>query len=184
MNRKKTTWLKLLFLCATLAGVFSAHAYYDPGAQRWLNRDPIEELGGINLYGFLGNDPANRVDLFGLSESSIGDLYNNIACSAEALGHLWYGYKEMRDKNVKGADRYYHCLAHCEANKASPATARAVGYGREAVDIGVNFCRRKNTAKEQWKDAKEDMKANQHGWNCPENKSCEEQCAKYKVKGI
>jgi type VI secretion system secreted protein VgrG len=39
---------------------------YDPNLQRWLNRDPIEEAGGINLYCFTDNDPANRKDLDGL----------------------------------------------------------------------------------------------------------------------
>jgi RHS repeat-associated protein len=27
--------------------------FYDPNLQRWINRDPIGEVGGINLYGFL-----------------------------------------------------------------------------------------------------------------------------------
>ncbi len=39
---------------------------YDPSLQRWTQRDPIGEMGGINLYGFVGNDPANQVDPFGL----------------------------------------------------------------------------------------------------------------------
>jgi RHS repeat-associated protein len=36
--------------------------FYDPNLQRWINRDPIGELGGINLYGFVGNDPLNLID--------------------------------------------------------------------------------------------------------------------------
>lgn len=43
-----------------------AHAFYDPGPQRWLNRDLIGESGGIHLYGFVGNDPADRLDKYGL----------------------------------------------------------------------------------------------------------------------
>ena len=31
----------------------------------WLNRDPIFESGGINLYGFVGNNPQKFVDPFG-----------------------------------------------------------------------------------------------------------------------
>jgi RHS repeat-associated protein len=38
---------------------------YDPTSGRWLSRDPIGEAGGENLYGFVGNDPVNQVDLFG-----------------------------------------------------------------------------------------------------------------------
>jgi RHS repeat-associated protein len=41
--------------------------FYDPSLQRWLNRDPIEEHGGINLYAYVGNSPANWVDPFGLT---------------------------------------------------------------------------------------------------------------------
>lgn len=32
----------------------------------WLSRDPIEERGGLNLYGFVGNDGVNQVDYLGL----------------------------------------------------------------------------------------------------------------------
>src|SRR6266511_5723635 len=36
--------------------------YYNPSTGRWLSRDPIEEQGGINLYGFVFNDPLGYVD--------------------------------------------------------------------------------------------------------------------------
>lgn len=39
--------------------------FYDPSLQRWINQDPIGEVGGINLYGFVGNDPVNFVDTDG-----------------------------------------------------------------------------------------------------------------------
>jgi len=39
---------------------------YDPNLQRWLNRDPIGEEGGINLYNYVVNDPNRFVDLLGL----------------------------------------------------------------------------------------------------------------------
>jgi uncharacterized protein RhaS with RHS repeats len=40
--------------------------YYDPETGRWPNRDPIEEEGGYNLYGFVGNDGVNNLDNRGL----------------------------------------------------------------------------------------------------------------------
>ena len=32
---------------------------HDPNLQRWINRDPIGEDGGLNLYRFNYNDPLN-----------------------------------------------------------------------------------------------------------------------------
>jgi RHS repeat-associated protein len=43
------------------------YRWYDPVTGRWPSRDPIEEQGGINLYGFVGNDGINWVDLLGLA---------------------------------------------------------------------------------------------------------------------
>ena len=40
--------------------------YYSPAQVRFLNRDPIEEAGGLNLYAFVGNDPINGIDYLGL----------------------------------------------------------------------------------------------------------------------
>ncbi len=39
---------------------------YRPSWGRWLNRDPIGEQGGLNLYGFVGNDGVNGWDGLGL----------------------------------------------------------------------------------------------------------------------
>jgi hypothetical protein len=41
--------------------------YYSPVLGRFINRDPIEEAGGLNLYGFCGNDGINRCDVLGNS---------------------------------------------------------------------------------------------------------------------
>jgi len=40
--------------------------YYLPRIGRWGNHDPIGERGGLNLYGFVGNEPVCRVDLLGM----------------------------------------------------------------------------------------------------------------------
>jgi RHS repeat-associated protein len=39
--------------------------YYSPVLGRFVNRDPAEEAGGINLYGFCANDPIDRNDVLG-----------------------------------------------------------------------------------------------------------------------
>ena len=45
---------------------YYAYRYYDPVTGRWPSRDPIEEEGGINLYGFVGNDGVGRIDVLGM----------------------------------------------------------------------------------------------------------------------
>jgi RHS repeat-associated protein len=45
--------------------IYYLYRFYDPYLQRWLNRDPVEEFGGINLYGFVANNPINDFDPWG-----------------------------------------------------------------------------------------------------------------------
>jgi uncharacterized protein RhaS with RHS repeats len=45
------------------------YRYYDPVTGRWPSRDPIEEEGGINLYGFVQNAGTNWIDVLGLKRT-------------------------------------------------------------------------------------------------------------------
>ena len=45
---------------------YYGYRFYDPSLQRWVNRDPLEELGGINLFTFVRNQPTTTHDKFGL----------------------------------------------------------------------------------------------------------------------
>lgn len=45
--------------------LYYGYRYYAPELGRWLNRDPIGERGGLNLYGMVGNDAINDVDVLG-----------------------------------------------------------------------------------------------------------------------
>ncbi len=44
--------------------------FYDPTTQRWMNRDRIQEVGGLNLYGFVRNDSVDNIDIYGLCNYS------------------------------------------------------------------------------------------------------------------
>jgi RHS repeat-associated protein len=57
---------------ATLGIVSYIFRDYNPFVGRWLNRDPIGEQGGLNLYGFVGNDPVNRTDYLGMASMPWG----------------------------------------------------------------------------------------------------------------
>jgi hypothetical protein len=59
--------LQFLFALAIHATLPSAHAFYEPKMGRWLNRNPLEESGGINMYAFVANEPTDYVDPDGQS---------------------------------------------------------------------------------------------------------------------
>jgi RHS repeat-associated protein len=61
---------------------YNFHRYYDPVTGRYTQADPIGFLGGdLNLYGYVGNNPVNRIDTSGLrvinnSQSTIAIVVN------------------------------------------------------------------------------------------------------------
>ncbi len=75
---------------------------YDPRLGRWLSRDPIEEAGGINLYGYVGNGPIMRIDLFGFAP---GD-------SDFAFGNFMQGRRDAAIQRAINARSCYQC--HCD----------------------------------------------------------------------
>ncbi|WP_222427694.1 phospholipase effector Tle1 domain-containing protein [Desulfobotulus alkaliphilus] len=56
---------------------YYGYRYYAVELGRWASRDPIEEEGGINLYGFVGNDGLNWVDRLGLALYAFDGTWNH-----------------------------------------------------------------------------------------------------------
>ena len=53
------------------------YRFYDPRLQRWINRDPAGERGGINLYAMVANDPLRYVDPLGLKTLVLNFGFDN-----------------------------------------------------------------------------------------------------------
>ena len=69
--------------------------YYNPSNAKWLNRDPIQEDGGKNIYGFVYGDSINYFDNCGLG------LWDWI------MTDNWNPSQAERDAAYRGwADRY------------------------------------------------------------------------------
>lgn len=94
------------------SGLYLTHfRAYDPRTGRWLSRDPIEEQGGINLYGYVFNNPVNLVDSTGkavdifLDIGFIGyDLYRLLSdgeCGSEE--NLTALYADLAGAIIPGA---------------------------------------------------------------------------------
>lgn len=65
----------LLLMCLET----SAHAFYDASVGRWVNRDPIGEHDGPNIYAFVHNDPLNQSDPDGRLASIIREALKRAA---------------------------------------------------------------------------------------------------------
>jgi len=97
---------------------------YDAEFGRWLSRDPIAENGGINLYGYVANNPVNLIDPDGLQGiPSMNSITSNPAILLElgitpeeavALGLIsasaaasieGQGLIDVIDKHIKGVQR-------------------------------------------------------------------------------
>ena len=126
--------------------LYYGYRYYDPSAGRWLNRDPINELGfkllarsggGFNrseeenLFRFVSNNPVNGFDPDGRSLMfPTGDL---LAGAAENCCNLLSG-RRTRNQAVErgvrigdttyGGNAYLHCVAACRANKSCTGAKR------------------------------------------------------------
>jgi RHS repeat-associated protein len=70
------------------AGIYYfVRRYYDPALQRFINRDPIQEQGGINLYTYCGNDPLDLIDPLGLCGGFWGTFWNGVGNDFAGIGH-------------------------------------------------------------------------------------------------
>lgn len=80
-------WLWLLLMVSLLSAA-PARAFYNPQTGHWLNRDPGQEGGGVNLYGFLQNDPNNSIDRLGLISFDVHTHTDGIPSQYSASGEI------------------------------------------------------------------------------------------------
>ena len=83
---------------------YYGYRFYSPTFMRWLNRDPIEEAGGLNLYGFCGNSPSCVIDFAGnIPVSVVTWRHNNILQRIVAGGNVYsiVNVKEPSDISVR-----------------------------------------------------------------------------------
>jgi RHS repeat-associated protein len=88
---------------------YFGYRYYNPETGRWINRDPIEENGGLNLYAYVDNMPSKNIDINGLA------IYKCIRKTDFGIGnhaYLWSdpssgGHKScgMSNSSGKGGDQ-------------------------------------------------------------------------------
>lgn len=90
----------------------------------WLSRDPIEEEGGQNLYGFVGNDPVDRRDPFGLEFGITYVQFEGL------LGHGWIrtGDFQTYDITTMFAQTITHNGVTYKVNSATAVLPVGIGF--------------------------------------------------------
>ncbi|WP_454870539.1 RHS repeat domain-containing protein [Pseudomonas lini] len=71
--------------------------YYAPWLQRWISADPAGDVDGLNLYGFVGNNPLNYFDDQGESKTP-SDLKREIVSGFKFLSSV---HHEMNTLNTQ-----------------------------------------------------------------------------------
>ena len=73
--------------------VYFGFRYYCPSIGRFINRDPLREAGGINIYAFTRNNPINRGDYLGLCAYCGGTCWD-FDDNGNYIGDGWDGWDE------------------------------------------------------------------------------------------
>ena len=167
----------------------NASAFYDPGLQRWINRDPIQEEGGMNLMRFANNDPVAVIDAFGL------ECW--IVQSTEGCGHQWfigqipdvsYWQTDLMPKSSGGVrtpnwkwlpDGLRNVPFHC---RAEPTTPQKSGFDPNKLGDDVKLMERIQCSKavdQKIKDYVADTFKESPFWNAAAN-NCKDYTAELK----
>ena len=103
---------------------YYGYRFYSPRTGRWISRDPIQEDGGLNLYGFVGNDPVNAFDYLGMDYFMVANGISTWVMEDRNTGEL-IGY--MPIGRLVGGDVHQITLPGFEGRYPASDLRRHIG---------------------------------------------------------
>jgi hypothetical protein len=162
----------------------------EPWLAQWTTKDRSRFGGGLNFYAYCYGDPINFVDRTGRvpEPSDAGDPEHpyggggagGFGQTLDAINDFLGNYFDMREANTIGADKYFHCLANCQAAEEGgngEFTSRVISESREQIDEHIKRDPRSAC------DA--DRAANDHGRSGGRSGGdCREVCSGFRPRGL
>lgn len=115
---------------------------YNSGLGRWISSDPIAEDGGINLYGYVGNDPMQKIDKtgefpwlvaigVGYLVYKVGSAFWQLAKASDSADREWQRKRDAMD----GWSPKNNCPVDPLLTKPDPIddVAHGIGKGVESM---------------------------------------------------
>lgn len=99
-------------------------------------------------------------------KEGLDNMVNTVQQVPNAINDFIKNYKDMKEANTIGADKYFHAKANAEASQKGllgKLTASAISNLREITDTFKNTLFKGMTLEESLKDSKEDLEANKFG---------------------
>lgn len=134
----------------------------------WLNRDLIEEREGPNLYGFVGNNPMNVVDLFGLDcylikRQLFPSLLNHTPWPRSRHDFLSHTFVLVTNPDGTVKNTYSWGNTHYATSWAVPNRDEDVAAAKQALQMGGNYLHKVGDASldKYVGDAFKDLKQNE-----------------------
>jgi RHS repeat-associated protein len=112
---------------------YYGYRFYASSIGRWPSRDSMEEEAGINLYGFIKNDPINLIDVLGMLEHAPGASPTGVWTMPNSNSVFIYYSDEKSDERSSGS-RAWRNLNPGNIRRWSTALGRAGGFAVFATE--------------------------------------------------